>query len=1303
MVFCISAIPTFAAINYWKILSGTKLAPWNGSVTEICSDSAGTTCSSLAGGSGDVVGPASSIDSEVALFNSTTGKLLKAATISGLTKLTSGVLSAAVAGTDYIATETDPIVGAITGLIKADGGGNISQAISGTDYVVPAVTALNALATIDNTLSGIVKAASGVLGAAVDGTDYLSPTTGMLKSVYDPDTLGSDYIKRIYNGMSTSLISPGLLSINADNTKFDVAAGTGRVIDNYTDPTNPTYTEVSFGPFTAITPTYLTTELGTLISVDSAGALVHREFLPNTEQRRDTFLIGVISHVNKTNIDAVDNFTDVTAIDPQLAISDISEALSVVNKEGNAYSANGANLKIDRSEGTSYFYGFNYQTNKKNPNFITQSAQTPVTFTFSWDDGAGDWNSLSGQTDLVPGSWDDGTGGVGTPNGTVQSWQYQIFRLFYTPDANQTFIQYGQKLYSNLTSAINSITSENFEVNSLFEGMSYRGAIVVKGDATDLSDTNKAYFQNAGLLGEFSSGPSKVNDGVTNMHNYANGTVIDEMSQTITESGGTVTFNIERKGTGDLVVQFDGKDFDYDTTPADTIALPAGSDIAATLYYVYLTESGGTVTLNKNTTGMPSTTHAPLATVKVQSAAGVNTDGVYKHHMHDNSLGDGTGGWEEVTSWIRDQHATYKSGVAPTFSGDGTGTIGLATTSGIVRQFRNHTFPVFSDPATIFAVNDPDTANRKITNIADLQKDSTGASLTNRTYALVFWGVVNENTGDSKIFVNLPSGSEGLGKQSQIREDKKKETNYSIPEDYKGTAFLLYRLVIENNSDTTWDIDVGGAGDNLRGQFPNTVAGTSTAIGAEFPDSTFRVQNVADTTKEIAFDLSGNTTSILGTLATAFTTNKTITFPDIAGTVALTSEIGGGTGQSTYTTGDVLYSDASNSLAKLGIGSEDDVLSVSAGGIPEWVAGGGGGGFTFGDSDTGTSGDGLSINEFGSPTQATGLTRGYVWGTNFNTNSSNFSRGIFLDLEDNASTGFNSGVYIDHNGTNTVSGNGAIVVRQLGAGGTAQYITGGANVNSTANGLFNVNLSSTQSGASDLIVADMSSSAQAHAGITVKGSNASSSADAFLADMQTGYTGDLFKGSVNSVDKFTVNNDGKIGINLDPATNIHIADSMTPSSLTSDTYSTTSTHSSNFTFRKSASATIGTIAETADDEILGTVIFKGVDTGSGFGNASLIQVKQNGVSGASFVPANFLIFTSDGTSNWAERLKIDKYGVVSIITSGFVLNKVTADPCGDTNAFPEAGQFYNDTSDYFCFCDGAGDDKRLDAPATDCF
>ena len=67
----------------------------------------GTWAVPAGGGSGDVVGPAASVASEVALFDGTTGKLLKRATLTAtVVKSASGVLSAAVSGTDYEAPGT---------------------------------------------------------------------------------------------------------------------------------------------------------------------------------------------------------------------------------------------------------------------------------------------------------------------------------------------------------------------------------------------------------------------------------------------------------------------------------------------------------------------------------------------------------------------------------------------------------------------------------------------------------------------------------------------------------------------------------------------------------------------------------------------------------------------------------------------------------------------------------------------------------------------------------------------------------------------------------------------------------------------------------------------------------------------------------------------------------------------------------------------------------------------------------------------------------------------------------------------
>jgi len=59
----------------------------------------------------------------------------------------------------------------------------------------------------------------------------------------------------------------------------------------------------------------------------------------------------------------------------------------------------------------------------------------------------------------------------------------------------------------------------------------------------------------------------------------------------------------------------------------------------------------------------------------------------------------------------------------------------------------------------------------------------------------------------------------------------------------------------------------------------------------------------------------------------------------LAGTLGPTS---GGTNQTSYTKGDILYSSATNTLSKLGIGTANQILTVDATGVPYWAANSGG-------------------------------------------------------------------------------------------------------------------------------------------------------------------------------------------------------------------------------------------------------------------------------------------------------------------------------------------------------------------------
>lgn len=95
------------------------------------------------------------------------------------------------------------------------------------------------------------------------------------------------------------------------------------------------------------------------------------------------------------------------------------------------------------------------------------------------------------------------------------------------------------------------------------------------------------------------------------------------------------------------------------------------------------------------------------------------------------------------------------------------------------------------------------------------------------------------------------------------------------------------------------------------------------------------------------------------------------------------TEARGGTNQTTYTTGDLLYASGTNTLAKRGIGTTGQVLTVS-GGVPTWSTPASGGAYT--QLATGTfSGTVVTLSSISSSYQNLVLViSGATWGTGTN-------------------------------------------------------------------------------------------------------------------------------------------------------------------------------------------------------------------------------------------------------------------------------------------------------------------------------
>ena len=163
-----------------------------------------------------------------------------------------------------------------------------------------------------------------------------------------------------------------------------------------------------------------------------------------------------------------------------------------------------------------------------------------------------------------------------------------------------------------------------------------------------------------------------------------------------------------------------------------------------------------------------------------------------------------------------------------------------------------------------------------------------------------------------------------------------------------------------------------------------SVVATDKLLISDATDSNAKFVNISQITAAIgggtvtSIDVSGGTTG-LTTSGGAVTTSGTIT---LAGTLIAGN---GGTGQSSYTLGDILYASGAGALSKLGIGSTGQVLKVASG-IPSWAADANAGGTVTTVSST-VAGDALNVvvsNATSTPALAftyAGSTSDYIDGT----------------------------------------------------------------------------------------------------------------------------------------------------------------------------------------------------------------------------------------------------------------------------------------------------------------------------------
>lgn len=334
--------------------------------------------------------------------------------------------------------------------------------------------------------------------------------------------------------LGTGLETGGNLSINVDNTKFNIAAGQGRVVDNTTDYLNPTFTQVVWSAINTNTLTNLATQNVTYITLTSAGTVVQYTAFPTEQIRRTEIFLGVIVHSNRTFINAVNNIPSVS-IDSVNQLNDLMYNIGPFNVTGNVIVNNGANLKLNKSNGYIFRTGVNFQTDKKNPHKINVPTNNGFTFRYRTQLGA----EGSDISDISPGFYDN----AGTIT-AITAAQFTNQRVYVFP-SGLLRIQYGQAFYSSLANAQNGLLTEIFvkEQNIADNGLLI-GIYTAKGNASDLSNGAQAMFYPVSRFGDILSGASATP--TTTLQQAYNNSVLPSITTTgaigaVQIKGGTAT------------------------------------------------------------------------------------------------------------------------------------------------------------------------------------------------------------------------------------------------------------------------------------------------------------------------------------------------------------------------------------------------------------------------------------------------------------------------------------------------------------------------------------------------------------------------------------------------------------------------------------------------------------------------------------------------------------------------------------------------------------------------------------------
>lgn len=297
----------------------------------------------------------------------------------------------------------------------------------------------------------------------------------------------------LYNNLSTGLKTGGTVTVTPGQpSKFNMTAGTGVVVNNYTDPDNPVFTPVAWPERTAQTLTYLASADETAIGINSSGNIVQSNTPFDETDWHSTIQIATIGHWSRSQIDYI-IMEPIRLMDPMTQLQGFWAAFGPFSMGGNEFTANGANMKLNKSGGSVFYQGGG---SLMTPNTISSTSGSAVYFSYYYQSSPGVWVETSLTQNIDDLKYDSGSGLSTVPVGkfTIQT----IF--FYAPlwvnggsNEYSVDIQYGQAVYDTMDQAKAAITS-SIKFNDYLAYDVFRTWLIVKRGTSSLQSASDALF-----------------------------------------------------------------------------------------------------------------------------------------------------------------------------------------------------------------------------------------------------------------------------------------------------------------------------------------------------------------------------------------------------------------------------------------------------------------------------------------------------------------------------------------------------------------------------------------------------------------------------------------------------------------------------------------------------------------------------------------------------------------------------------------------------------------------------------------